>query len=102
MKITGIFIVSAKRTPFGAFGGALKDVSATELQVIANKAAIESAGIKPENVDSVFVGNVMQVRNNYNLCKNLTVVFYLIHLFEIKRLLIYHIINLFTQKLSKY
>jgi len=56
----GIFIVSAKRTPFGAFGGALKDVSATELQAIANKAAIESAGIKPENVDSVFVGNVMQ------------------------------------------
>ena len=53
--------MSAKRTPFGAFGGALKDVSATELQVIANKAAIESAGIKPENVDSVFVGNVMQV-----------------------------------------
>ena len=76
LKITGIFIVSAKRTPFGAFGGALKDVSATELQVIANKAAIESAGIKPENVDSVFVGNVMQVRNDNNLCKNLTVVFY--------------------------
>ena len=54
----------------------MKDVSATELQVIANKAAIESAGIKPENVDSVFVGNVMQVRNSNNLCKSLTIVFY--------------------------
>jgi len=56
----GIFVVSAKRTPFGAFGGALKDINATELQAIANKAAIEAAGIQPENVDSVFVGNVMQ------------------------------------------
>ena len=56
--------MSAKRTPFGAFGGALKDISATDLQVIANKGALEAAEINPECVDSVFVGNVMQVRNN--------------------------------------
>ncbi|XP_004225828.2 3-ketoacyl-CoA thiolase, mitochondrial [Ciona intestinalis] len=56
----GIFIVSAKRTPFGAFGGALKGHTANDLQEIANKATVEAANLSPENVDSVFVGNVMQ------------------------------------------
>uniref|UniRef100_H2ZM02 3-ketoacyl-CoA thiolase, mitochondrial n=1 Tax=Ciona savignyi TaxID=51511 RepID=H2ZM02_CIOSA len=58
--LSGIFIVSAKRTPFGAFGGALKGHTANDLQVIANKATLEAVNLAPENVDSVFVGNVMQ------------------------------------------
>ena len=57
----GIFIVAAKRTPFGAFGGKLKNISATELQAVANKAAIESSGLCPEHISTVHVGNVMQV-----------------------------------------
>uniref|UniRef100_A0A0N5BCU3 3-ketoacyl-CoA thiolase, mitochondrial n=1 Tax=Strongyloides papillosus TaxID=174720 RepID=A0A0N5BCU3_STREA len=56
----GIFIVGAKRTPFGTFGGSLKNHSATDLQVVANKAAIQQAAIKPEDVDHVVVGNVVQ------------------------------------------
>uniref|UniRef100_A0A0N4ZAU2 3-ketoacyl-CoA thiolase, mitochondrial n=1 Tax=Parastrongyloides trichosuri TaxID=131310 RepID=A0A0N4ZAU2_PARTI len=56
----GIFIVGAKRTPFGTFGGTLKNHSATDLQVIANKAAIQSAAIKPEEIDHVIIGNVAQ------------------------------------------
>ncbi|XP_076808550.1 3-ketoacyl-CoA thiolase, mitochondrial-like [Clavelina lepadiformis] len=56
----GIFIVAAKRTPFGTYGGALKDHTATDLQEIANKAALEAGNVSPEIVDSVFVGNVMQ------------------------------------------
>lgn len=57
----GIFIVSAKRTPFGAFGGKLKNYTANDLQEVANKAALEAGNVSPEIVDSVFVGNVMQV-----------------------------------------
>lgn len=56
----GIFIVSGKRTAFGAFGGTLKNHSANDLQEIANRAAIEAIKLNPELIDSVFVGNVMQ------------------------------------------
>uniref|UniRef100_T1J3D9 3-ketoacyl-CoA thiolase, mitochondrial n=1 Tax=Strigamia maritima TaxID=126957 RepID=T1J3D9_STRMM len=55
----GIFIVSAKRTPFGAFGGKLKDHSPTTLQELAAKAALVAGNVKPEIVDSVVVGNVI-------------------------------------------
>ncbi len=55
-----VYIVSAVRTPMGSFGGALKDVSATQLGAIAIKAAVERAGIKPENVEEVYMGCVMQ------------------------------------------
>lgn len=57
----GIFIVGAKRTAFGSFGGSLKDISATQLQFIAAKAALESAGVAPNLVDSVNIGHVLSV-----------------------------------------
>lgn len=56
----GVFIVGAKRTPFGTFGGRLKDVDSTELGRIASAAAIEQANITPDRIDSVIVGNVGQ------------------------------------------
>jgi acetyl-CoA acyltransferase 2 len=56
----GIFIVSAKRTAFGTFGGKLKDHTATDLATIAARAALQSASIAPENVDHVVFGNVIQ------------------------------------------
>jgi len=55
-----VYLVSAKRTPFGAFGGSFKDLSAIDLQVIAAKAALEAGGVNPDAVDHVFVGNVAQ------------------------------------------
>ncbi len=55
-----VYIVSAVRTPMGSFGGSLKDVSATQLGAIAIKAAVEKAGIKPEQVQEVFMGCVIQ------------------------------------------
>ena len=55
-----IVFLGAKRTPFGAFNGALADVSATELGVIASKAALAQAGVNAEDVDHVIFGNVMQ------------------------------------------
>ena len=52
-------IVSAARTPFGKFGGALKDFKATELGGLAIKAALERAGIKGDQVDEVIMGMVV-------------------------------------------
>ncbi|XP_006891768.1 PREDICTED: 3-ketoacyl-CoA thiolase, mitochondrial [Elephantulus edwardii] len=59
--LRGVFIVAAKRTPFGAYGGLLKDFTATDLAEFAARAALSAGSIPPETVDSVIVGNVMQV-----------------------------------------
>ena len=53
-------IVAGQRTPFGAFGGTLKDISATELTVLSAKATLEKAQLKPEQIDHVVYGNVVQ------------------------------------------
>ncbi|MCA9689327.1 MAG: acetyl-CoA C-acetyltransferase [Nannocystaceae bacterium] len=55
-----VYIVSARRTAFGTFGGALKGHSATDLAVVAAKSALEAAKLDPERVDTVVVGNVAQ------------------------------------------
>lgn len=55
-----VFIVSAVRTPMGSFGGALKDFSAPQLGAIAIKEAVKRAGIKPEDVQDVLMGCVLQ------------------------------------------
>ncbi|XP_053980794.1 3-ketoacyl-CoA thiolase, mitochondrial [Hylaeus volcanicus] len=57
----GIFIVAAKRTPFGTMGGSFVNKSATDLSVVAATAALQSAGLKPEKVDSVIFGHVSPV-----------------------------------------
>ncbi len=54
-----VFIVSAVRTPIGSFGGTLADVSATKLGSIAIRGALEKAGISPEEVNDVIMGNVV-------------------------------------------
>ena len=55
-----VYVVSAVRTPMGSFGGTLKDVPATRLGAIAIKAAVERAGIKPQQVNEVLMGCVLQ------------------------------------------
>jgi len=54
-----VVIISAIRTPIGSFGGSLAGFSATQLGGIAIKAAIEKAGIKPEQVQELYMGNVL-------------------------------------------
>lgn len=54
-----VYIVSAVRTPMGVFGGSLSSFSATQLGSFAIKAAVEKAGIKPEQVQEVIMGNVL-------------------------------------------
>ncbi len=55
-----VCIVSAVRTPLGSWGGSLKSLSATELGAVAIKGAVERAGIRPEDVDDVLMGCVLQ------------------------------------------
>ncbi len=53
-------IVAGARTPFGKFGGALSSLTASDLGGIAIKGALEQTNIKPEEVDEVIVGTVLQ------------------------------------------
>ncbi len=55
-----VYIVSAVRTPMGSFGGALKSIPATKLGATAISAAVSRAGIKPEMVQDVLMGCVIQ------------------------------------------
>lgn len=55
-----VIIVSAKRTPIGSYLGSLSSLSAPKLGAVAIKAAVEAAGIKPEEVDEVLMGIVLQ------------------------------------------
>lgn len=55
-----VYIVSAVRTPIGSFGGVLKDIPAPKLGAIAIKAAVERAGIQPNQVNEVLMGCVIQ------------------------------------------
>lgn len=59
-----IVIVSGARTGIGSFGGSLSQFEATDLGGIAIKAAVERAGIKPEEVDEVVMGCVGQAAEN--------------------------------------
>ena len=55
-----IVFVAGRRTPFGTYGGTLKDLSATDLAVHAAGAALRDAGLPPDAIGHVVVGNVLQ------------------------------------------
>ena len=55
-----IYLLAGKRTPFGTFGGALKDFSATDLGLETAKATFAQAKVSPDDVDHVIYGNVIQ------------------------------------------
>jgi acetyl-CoA C-acetyltransferase len=59
MQVKEVVIVAAVRTPIGSFGGALASMSATELGAIALKGALDKAGVAPELVEQVIMGNVI-------------------------------------------
>ncbi len=59
-----IVFLSGVRTPFGSFGGALRDISAIELGVIASKAALERAKIAPSSIQQTIFGNVLYTTND--------------------------------------
>ncbi|MEG0291594.1 MAG: acetyl-CoA C-acetyltransferase [Anaerovoracaceae bacterium] len=68
-----VVIVSAARTPIGNFGGSLKDVPTRRLGEIAVRGAIERAGIKPEQIDEVILGCVLQGGLGQNVARQIAV-----------------------------
>lgn len=59
MSVENVVIVSGARTPMGGFQGSLSSISATELGSVAIKEAVARAGLKPEDVQEVIMGNVL-------------------------------------------
>lgn len=55
-----VVFLSAARTPFGTFGGSLKELTATDLAVVAAEGALERAGVAAEAVDHTVFGNALQ------------------------------------------
>lgn len=59
MHMKEVYIISAVRTPIGSFGGSLSALTAVELGAVAFKGALQKAGVDPQVVQEVFVGNVI-------------------------------------------
>lgn len=59
-----VVAVSGVRLPVGAFGGSLKDISAIDMGAMVVKEAVKRAGIAPEKVDEVIIGQVGQIAEN--------------------------------------
>src|ERR1043165_7286946 len=55
-----VFILGGNRTPMGEYVGALKDISAIDLGAIASRAALETTGVAPEEIDHTIIGNALQ------------------------------------------
>jgi acetyl-CoA C-acetyltransferase len=55
-----VVIVAATRTPIGSFGGSLATLTATQLGAIVIRSAVEKSGLKPEHIQEVYMGNVLQ------------------------------------------
>ncbi len=66
MALRSVVIAEPVRTAIGAFGGTLKDVPAPDLGAVAIRAAVERAGVKPEEVETVAMGNVIQAGTKMN------------------------------------
>jgi acetyl-CoA C-acetyltransferase len=60
MSASEVVIVSGCRTPIGSFGGAFKDVPAVELGTVAVREAVRRAGVRPDRIDEVILGCILQ------------------------------------------
>ena len=68
-----VFIISAVRTPIGKFGGTLASLSAADMGVVAAKAAMERAGVQPEQVEETIFGNARQAGGGPNPARQISI-----------------------------
>ncbi len=68
-----VFIISAVRTPIGKFGGALASLTAADMGVVAATAAIERAGIQPNQVEETIFGNARQAGGGPNPARQISI-----------------------------
>ena len=67
-----VYILSAVRTAIGKFGGSLASLSAADMGVVAAKAAMERAGVQPEQVDETIFGNARQAGGGPNPARQIS------------------------------
>ena len=69
----GVYILSAVRTPIGKFGGSLASLTAADMGVVAAKAAMERAGIQPDQVEETIFGNARQAGGGPNPARQISI-----------------------------
>lgn len=72
-NVKDVFIVSAVRTPIGKFGGSLASFSAADMGVVAAAAALERAGVRPEQVEETIFGNARQAGGGPNPARQISI-----------------------------
>lgn len=68
-----VFILSAVRTPIGKFGGSLASLTAADMGVVAGKAALERAAVRPEQVQETIFGNARQAGGGPNPARQISI-----------------------------
>lgn len=68
-----VFVLSAVRTPIGKFGGSLAPLTSVEMGVVAAKAAMERAGLRPEQIEETIFGNARQAGGGPNPARQVSV-----------------------------
>src|SRR5208337_1321081 len=71
--VNNVYILSAVRTPIGKFGGSLASLSAVDLGVVAAKAALERAGVQPQQVEETIFGNARQAGGGPNPARQISI-----------------------------
>jgi acetyl-CoA C-acetyltransferase len=71
--LNNVYILSAVRTPIGKFGGSLASLSAADMGVVAAKAALERAGVQPQQVEETIFGNARQAGGGPNPARQISV-----------------------------
>jgi acetyl-CoA C-acetyltransferase len=71
--LNNVYILSAVRTPIGKFGGSLASQTAVDLGVVAAKAAIERAGVAPQQVEETIFGNARQAGGGPNPARQVSI-----------------------------
>jgi len=71
--LAGVYILAAVRTPIGKFGGTLASLTAADMGVVAAKAAVERAGVRPEQVEETIFGNARQAGGGPNVARQISV-----------------------------
>jgi len=71
--VQSVYILSAVRTPIGKFGGSLASLTAADMGVVAATAAIERAGVRPDQIDETIFGNARQAGGGPNPARQISV-----------------------------
>jgi acetyl-CoA C-acetyltransferase len=71
--LQAVYILSAVRTPIGRFGGSLASLTAADMGVVAAKAAVERAGIRPEQIEETIFGNARQAGGGPNPARQISI-----------------------------